>query len=316
VCEDSTGTVTRIASGIAAVTSAACDRELVVFTTSRGEIVAFEEARVSSALHRNATRDVEYSTSVRAMPTIETTSERRSRSPATFQRWTIRAHDGWAWGIAAHGDGFLSCGHDGRVMRIDRHGHARVWAELAAPVRTIASIHGSSIVPSPTIASIHGSNVVPPPAIAGIHATPPPAFDGSMLATMAIVGDERGWLYWLGRDGHVLRSQRAHRAAVTALATDGHVVVSASEDGTVRRWHAKALVASSIAASSIAATSITASSITAFSIEARSVAASSMIDGEVLVELRDFVTSVAFDARGGVIIAGYDGVIRRITTPS
>ena len=102
-----------IASGLGAITSAAVsplnrdiwhrseDEPIVAFATSRGDIVAFDET---------------------------------TRAPA----WTARAHDGWTWGIAATARGFVSCGHDGRVNRIDRDGRVRSIAELASPVRAIA----------------------------------------------------------------------------------------------------------------------------------------------------------------------------------
>jgi WD40 repeat protein len=89
-----------------------------------------------------------------------------------------------------------------------------------------------------------------------------------------LVGDTRGWLHRVSGHGEPLATLRAHDAAITglALAPDG-TTVTASEDGHVKRWRDQALVASARAA--------------------------------------DFVTSVALDARGEVIYAGYDGKIRR-----
>lgn len=178
------------------------------------------------------------------------TGEVHALAPHTAQiRWSTRAHDGWAWGIAALAHGALSCGADGRVVRIDRDGRARVWAELGSPLRALAT-------PSTTATT----------AIT------------SATRTVAIVGDERGWLYWLGREGRVTRMQRAHGAAITSIAVAGDTVISGGEDGRVMRWRTDAVARG----------------------------------GEVLAELADFVTSVAVDARGDIIIAGYDGAIRRV----
>jgi WD40 repeat protein len=112
--------------------------------------------------------------------------------------WTIDAHDGWAWSIAKHGDGFISCGHDGRVLIIDATGHVRPLATLDHPLRVIAS---------------------------GGH-------DGSIH-----VGDDRGWIHSLGSDGAVAALRRAHAGPITALAhaSDGSLV-SAGEDGAIKRW--------------------------------------------------------------------------------
>lgn len=194
----------RVAGGLAAITSATRDGDIVAFTTSRGEVVAVRIATSS---------DVE--------------------SPDVGLAWITRAHDGWVWGIAAHGDGFVSCGHDGRVMRVDRRGHAQEWAALGMPLRAIAS-HGTSVV----------------------------------------VGDDRGWLHWLARDGHIVRAQRAHAATVTAIAIAGDSVVSAGEDGRVMQTHARG--------------------------------------SDMLIALDDFVTSVAVASTSEVIVAGYDGCIRRV----
>ena len=97
---------------------------------------------------------------------------------------------------------------------------------------------------------------------------------------VAVVGDERGWLHWLSRDGRIVRSRRAHAASVTALAVDDVHIASASEDGTVKLSRASG--------DDTATTTI--------------------------LDTRDFVTSVAFDG-GSVVTAGYDGVIRRIAIP-
>ncbi|MFN0247971.1 MAG: 2OG-Fe(II) oxygenase [Kofleriaceae bacterium] len=154
--------------------------------------------------------------------------------------WTTLAHDGWAWGIAPTTDGFVSCGHDGHVKHIDSTGQVRSIAELGHPVRAIASLE-------------------------------PPVNEAAILA-----GDERGWLHWLAADGHVVRSHRAHAATVTSIATHGAHVITAGEDGAVKRWRD---------------------------------------DGEcdvILLERDDFITSVATTAKGDIIAAGYDGAIRLI----
>lgn len=210
----------RIASDLGAITSAVSASGLVAFTTSHGDVVAF---------------DASGSVSDREAPV-----------------WSVRAHDGWAWNLAAHGDGFLSCGHDGRVMRIDR-GRARALVELGTPVRAIGPVALRT-----TVRDARETHTA-----------------------IAIVGDERGWLHWLGRDGRVVRSHRAHAAAVTAIAVrdeKSNEVVSASEDGTVKRW----------------------------------LPDDANVDGTVVLQTRDFVTSVAFDARGDVLAAGYDGAVRRV----
>lgn len=111
----------------------------------------------------------------------------------TPDAWVIDAHDGWDRGICAHRDGFASCGNDGRVILVDE-GRARELAQLAAPLRTIAS-------------------------------------DGELLH----VGDHGGWVHTLTRDGSTLRSRRTHAAAVTSLAIVDGDVVSAGEDGFVKR---------------------------------------------------------------------------------
>lgn len=49
------------------------------------------------------------------------------------------------------------------------------------------------------------------------------------------VGDERGWIHTLAQDGSTLRSRRAHAGAVTSLALVDGVVVSAGEDGFIKR---------------------------------------------------------------------------------
>jgi hypothetical protein len=234
---------TRVATGLAAVTHVAEGAALVAFTTSSGDIVAFDAMSTSELASPMATNDSDaISTSEIASPVATNDSQDDAYPP----RWTARAHDGWAWGIAARGDGFLSCGHDGRVMRIDRAGRARVLAELDAPLRAIAAARDV----------VTRGN-----------------------AEIAVVGDERGWLYWLGDDGRVLRSVRAHTAAVRSIAI-GARVVSASEDGTVKQWRPGDSV------------------------------------GDVLLDARDFITSVVFGARGEVIAAGYDGVIRCIRSTS
>ena len=244
--------VVRITTGLAAITSAARNGDLVAFTTSQGEVIAF--------------RDV---------PDLTT----RSTTPGTLPAaWTALAHDGWAWGIAAHGDGFVSCGHDGRVMRIDGHGRAREWAALGAPLRAIAS---------------HQANVV--------------------------VGDDRGWLHWLARDGRVVRAVRAHAATVTAIAID--VVVPAGNaiagDALVPAIDAIAIARDAAAIDAIAiagdAVSLRDHSVVSTGEDGR-VMRTHTRGGDVLLELDDFATSVAIASAGEVIVAGYDGCIRRVST--
>ena len=185
---------TRVASGLAAITGAARSGDRIAVTTSAGEVVVVDGDVLA----------------------------------------TYSVHAGWAWGLAARGDGWLSCGHDGRIVRV-RDG-VREWAELGVPLRAIAA-----------------------------------------TASRTVAGDERGWVHWLGRDGDVVRSVRAHTAAITSLAIHQDRVVSASEDGTVKAWSGDG-------------------------------------DGDVLLATDDFVTSVAFAADGRVISAGYDGAVRRLTT--
>jgi hypothetical protein len=116
-----------------------------------------------------------------------------ARGQVVAERWRVDAHDGWARGLCAYRDGFASCGHDGRVVLIDRNGRVREHAQLPTSLRAIIA-EGESI-----------------------H-----------------VGDERGWVHTLGADGSILRSRRAHAAAVTSLAVHGGIV-SAAEDGYVKR---------------------------------------------------------------------------------
>jgi len=87
-----------------------------------------------------------------------------------------------------------------------------------------------------------------------------------------LVGDTRGWLHRIGREGDISASIRAHDGAITSLvvAADG-TWVTASEDGYVKRWRDHQPVAAT--------------------------------------KVGDFVTSVAIDARGQIVCAGYDGAI-------
>ena len=100
-----------VATDVGAVLAADVLDNLVVVSTSRGLVVAFD-----------------------AM----------SGAPV----WRREAHDGWAWSIATHRaqalDGFLSCGTDGRVVLLDRAGRMRVLAELRVPLRAIASLPGAA----------------------------------------------------------------------------------------------------------------------------------------------------------------------------
>ena len=110
------------------------------------------------------------------------------------------------------------------------------------------------------------------------HARPLAELDGSLRALVALpagdllVGDTRGWLFQLATDGSVVASWRAHRAAITSIAAaeDGRWATG-SEDGTVKQWRAGREIG--------------------------------------VARARDFVTSVAFDARGALVCAGYDGSI-------
>jgi hypothetical protein len=89
-----------------------------------------------------------------------------------------------------------------------------------------------------------------------------------------VLGDERGWIHMLGADGAVLAARRAHAGPITALAhaADGSLL-SAGEDGLVKQWRGAHV--------------------------------------KELRQLRDHVTSLAAVGEA-VIIAGYDGAIRRI----
>ncbi len=154
---------------------------------------------------------------------------------AAAATWSAQAHDRWAWGVTIAGDAIVSCGEDGRVVMTDRAGQPRTFAELGAPLRVIASI--------------------------GSHDTPE-----------LLVGDTRGWLRHLGPTGDIVASLRAHDGAITTLAfARDRTWVTGSEDGYVKRWRDRQLIAST--------------------------------------RTSDFVTSVALDERGDVACAGYGGSI-------
>jgi hypothetical protein len=117
-----------------------------------------------------------------------------ARGQVVTEDWRVDADAGWAHGICAYRDAFASCGHDGRVVLIDRSGRAREHAALPTPLRAIV-------------------------------------FDGEAIH----VGDDRGWVHTLAPDGSILRSKRTHASAITSLAVHGGGIVSAGEDGYVKR---------------------------------------------------------------------------------
>ncbi|MBK9036947.1 MAG: 2OG-Fe(II) oxygenase [Myxococcales bacterium] len=154
-----TGAHRAVASGLGAILALAAHGHHVVAATARGTLAAF---------------------------TID-------GAPA----WTAPAHTGWAWRVAAHPRGFVSVGHDGRVVVTDPHGRGDAVVELDAPLRAVAALATGGLV----------------------------------------VGDTRGWWTQLAPDGRVVAATRAHGAAITAVAVarDGTWVTS-SEDGAVKRW--------------------------------------------------------------------------------
>lgn len=154
--------------------------------------------------------------------------------------WTTAAHRGWAWAVAPAA---ASLGASpGSIVSCGEDGHIAL-TDAAGRTRTFAEL----AAPLRVIAALR---------------------DG------LVVGDTRGWLHRVGRDGETLGSVRAHSAAITgiAVAPDG-TWITGSEDGFVKRWRDHVLIATARAA--------------------------------------DFVTSIALDARGEVLYACYDGAIRR-----
>ncbi len=95
---------------------------------------------------------------------------------------------------------------------------------------------------------------------------------GAPCRALAALAD--GTLVAGDRDGflHGIASERAHSAAITSLCAVDDGVVSAGEDGCVRHWPG----------------------------------------GAVLASCADYVTSLAVDATGGLVAAGYDGALRRL----
>lgn len=65
-----------------------------------------------------------------------------ARGQIVSGHWRVDAHHGWARGLCAHADGFASCGHDGRVVLVDRNGRIREHAQLPTPLRAIVSDGG------------------------------------------------------------------------------------------------------------------------------------------------------------------------------
>ncbi len=139
--------------------------------------------------------------------------------PGGARRWSTAAHRGWAWAIVATPDGLRTCGDDGRVVAIDRHGDPRTLAALDRRLRALAG-----------------------------------AASGELL-----VGDADGGVTRLTADGAPTDRLQAHDAIVTALAIgpDG-TWASASEDDRVRCWRGAEPIASWTAADFVTTVAFTA----------------------------------------------------------
>ncbi len=55
-----------------------------------------------------------------------------------FPAWSVRAHEGWAWTIVRDGAGYLSAGHDGKLVALDDLGHSTPVASIDASLRALA----------------------------------------------------------------------------------------------------------------------------------------------------------------------------------
>ncbi|HSD90077.1 MAG TPA: 2OG-Fe(II) oxygenase [Kofleriaceae bacterium] len=181
--------------GLGAVLDSAAGGALVVFSTARGEIRA-------------------YSASTRSLA------------------WTRQVHEGWAWSVASHRGGFVSCGHDGRVQSIDAHGRVRTLATLDAALRVIASA-GERLEVGDERGWIHtvgadGAVLAARRAHAGPITALAPAADGSVFSS----GEDGVVKQWRGMHGTVVRQLRDY---VTSLAVVGDTLVVAGYDGAIRR---------------------------------------------------------------------------------
>ncbi len=150
-----------------------------------------------------------------------------ARGQIVSEQWRVEAHTGWAHGLCAHRDGFASCGHDGRIVFIDRTGRVREHAQLPIPLRAIVSA-GDSIYVGDDRGWVHTL-----------------ASDGSILrsrrthaaavTSLAICDD--GSVVSAGEDNYVKCGDRVIcelRDFVTSLAVSKRGIVVAGYDGAIR----------------------------------------------------------------------------------
>ncbi|NVB77501.1 MAG: hypothetical protein HOV81_03820 [Kofleriaceae bacterium] len=160
--------VTRIADDLGAVLDACASGDRVIVATSRGTLVAYDAALRGAIVEGTAVGPI----------------------------WASAAHDGWAWSVIAFGDGFASCGEDGRIAITDRRGHTRSFAELGIPLRAVAA-DGATMIAGDVRGWLHQLDRAGD-ILASIR-----AHDGAI--TCAAIAPDRTW-------------------------------ITGSEDGTVKRW--------------------------------------------------------------------------------
>jgi hypothetical protein len=148
-----------------------------------------------------------------------------ARGQVVTEHWRVDGHAGWAHGICAYRDGFASCGHDGRVVLVDRSGRAREHAALPTPLRAIVT-DGEAMHVGDDRGWVH--TLAPDGSILRSRRT-----HAAAITSLAV----HGGIVSAGEDGYVKRGDQVLcevRDFVTCVASTKRGLLVAGYDGAIR----------------------------------------------------------------------------------